>query len=151
MRRLYTFFNLLYRKLLGHRTPSRLAVQIWITPYTLYKMKKELLHLWGNVREQLNLYGWRLNIMPQATEGYCWKKSKALDVGLMCRGGPKELLIHEIAHIRTARFNNNKHTWDFWKMFVDYMYRFLPGQVISEGEILHMKYGNNGTNSLFYR
>ena len=101
---------------------------------------KRVIHLWGNVREQLNLYDWTLCLQPHSHEGYCWHGRKRLDVGLS-GDQPEELLIHEVAHTRTDRFCNCKHTWQFWKTFVDYMLRFMPGTVISESEIDHMKHG----------
>jgi hypothetical protein len=101
---------------------------------------KRVIHLWGNVRERLNLYDWTLRLQPSSHEGYCWHGRKILDVGLENENA-EELLIHEAAHTGTDRFCNCKHTWQFWKTFVDYMYRFMPGVVISESEINHMMWG----------
>jgi hypothetical protein len=104
---------------------------------------KNVIRLWGNVRERLNLYGWKLCLKPDSPEGFCWHIGQVLDVGLK-GDDPRELLLHEAAHIDTARFCNNRHTWDFWKKFVDYMERFMPGQPISQSQINHMMYGSDG-------
>ena len=38
----------------------------------------------------------------------------------------ESLLLHEIAHIGTCRFCNNKHFITFWRRYEDLMRRFLP-------------------------
>lgn len=92
---------------------------------------------------RLSHHGWRLNLKPFSSEGYCWLHSKTIDIGLdhPC---PKELILHEIAHIGTCRFCNQKHNFDFWKLFEDLMRRFLPGVEISQSMRFHQSYASVG-------
>ena len=112
-------------------------------------MKKELLHFFNNVMISLNIHGWELRLKENSSDGYCWINKKIIDIGLNYEN-PKELLIHEIAHINTCRFCNNKHTFDFWKTFLDYMNRFLPKEKISKNAYEHMKFAGNGYYRRYY-
>ena len=107
------------------------------------KEQKELLHFFNNVMIKLNIHGWKLILNEDKSEGYCWINKKNIDIGLNYEN-PKELLIHEIAHINICRFCNNKHTFDFWKTFLDYMRRFIPKEKISKNASNHMKFAGNG-------
>ena len=69
-------------------------------------------------------YDWKLRINKNS-EGYCWCNQKIIDIG--SEGEDLEwLLIHEIAHVDTCRFNNNHHHPKFWKRCDDLVYHFLP-------------------------
>ena len=87
---------------------------------------QELFHFFNNVMLQLGYYEWSLNLVPHSSEGFCWKKFKRIDVGMDNRN-IKRLLLHEIAHLDTCRFVNNKHHISFWERYEDLMQRFLPG------------------------
>jgi len=61
----------------------------------------------------------------------------------------KHLLLHEIAHIFTCRFCNNKHTTEFWKSYDDLRRRFLPG-VDSVSQVEHKKFMGKGFYGVKY-
>lgn len=99
---------------------------------------------------RLSLYDWELVLLSDSTEGYCWQMDKRIEVGMLC-GNPRELLIHEVAHIGTARFCNQTHNPVFWKTFADYMRRFLPTVTISDSQREHAKYSTVGIYGIQYR
>lgn len=105
-------------------------------------LTKELIHFFNNVLIRLSLYGWQLRL-TDSSEGYCWKGRKIIDIGLNCRY-PKELILHEIAHILTCRFCNQKHNFTFWKTFDDLVRRFLPESVGSESFRVHRSFASEG-------
>ncbi|MCK9435095.1 MAG: hypothetical protein M0R32_09830 [Candidatus Cloacimonetes bacterium] len=111
--------------------------------------KKEITHFFNRVLLYLGEYGWSLNLVPNSSEGYCWKTRKVIDAGENSKD-IKQLIIHETAHIRTCRFCNNKHTLDFWMEFDRLKDKFLPGVEISESNKLHRQYMGNGFNRLCY-
>lgn len=111
--------------------------------------KKELIHFFNNVTAKLCIYDWKMNLKEYSSEGYCWKHKKVIDVGLKSRN-VKELILHEIAHINTCRFCNQKHNPSFWKTFEELMRKFLPNQEYSESTKLHMQYCSIGYYSLKY-
>ena len=43
--------------------------------------KKEIVHFFNRVLLYLGEYGWRLNLVPNSSEGYCWKTRKVIDIG----------------------------------------------------------------------
>ena len=110
---------------------------------------KDLQHFFNNVIIRLSLYGWKLNLRKGSSEGYCWKHSKVIDIGLD-NANPKELILHEIAHIGTCRFCNQKHNSDFWKLFEDLMRRFLPGAEISQPMGFHQSYASKDVYGKVY-
>ncbi len=86
---------------------------------------KKAVHFFNNVIIRLGYYGWTLRLVPNSSEGYCWIHSKTIDIGEKFKD-KKELIIHEISHIDTCRFCNNRHHKKFWKRYEDLMLRFLP-------------------------
>jgi hypothetical protein len=110
---------------------------------------RELIHFFNNVMIKLCIYDWTLNLIEHSSEGYCWKNTKIIDIGLK-NENIKELILHEIAHIRTCRFCNQKHNPSFWKTFLDLMRRFLPNEELSNSCKQHMKYSTIGFYSLKY-
>jgi len=108
-----------------------------------------LQHFFNNVMVRLSLYGWKLNLKEGSSEGYCWKHSKIIDIGIE-NANIKELILHEIAHINTCRFCNQKHNFDFWKCFEDLMRRFLPGVEISQAMKFHRLFASDGYYRIVY-
>lgn len=108
-----------------------------------------LQHFFNTVMIKLGFHGWSLRLRENSTEGYCWKGNRVIDVGLD-NSNPEQLLLHEIAHCNTCRFCNQKHTFNFWKVFEDLMRRFLPGVEISEPMRRHQKWASEGIYSLVY-
>ena len=111
--------------------------------------QKQIQAFFNNVMAKLNHHGWKLRFVENSHEGFCWKQTKVIDLGLNSKN-PKQLLLHEIAHIETCRFCNNKHTPGFWKYFKDLMFRFLPNENLSESQRKHMSYSFEGIYSLDY-
>lgn len=111
--------------------------------------KKEIVHFFNRVLLYIGEYNWRLNLVQNSSEGYCWKSRKVIDVGAGSKD-IKQLILHEAAHIKTCRFCNNKHTQEFWREFDRLMDRFLPGAEINESNKLHRKYMGKGFNRLCY-
>lgn len=92
---------------------------------------RKFLQFFNNVMMRLGYYDWTLRIVPDSSEGYCWKGRKIIDIG-EGNSNPRQLLIHEISHIGTCRFCNNKHHEFFWRRYRDLMRRFLPGEGIKQ-------------------
>lgn len=111
--------------------------------------EKELKHFFNNTVIKLGIYDWKLNFKKNNSEGYCWKNKKIINIGLNCKE-PYELILHEIAHINSCRFCNQKHNYNFWRLFKDLMRRFLPNEQISKTELNHMKYSTEGYYNLNY-
>jgi hypothetical protein len=110
--------------------------------------KREIEQFFKNVLLCLNIYNWTIRWVPNNSEGYCWKRRKLIDLGEEVED-KKHLLLHEIAHIFTCRFCNNKHTVEFWKCYDDLRRRFLPGEdSLYQGE--HRKFMGKGFYSLVY-
>jgi hypothetical protein len=112
--------------------------------------EKQIQHFFWTIKRRLALYDWKLELIRCSAEGYCWMKSKTIQVGLLYPD-PRELLIHEIAHIDTARFCNQKHNFIFWRVFADYMRCFLPDVDISEMQKMHSEYATVGRYSIDYQ
>lgn len=112
--------------------------------------KKEIVHFFNRILLYLGEYGWRLNIVPNSSEGYCWKARKVIDAGADSKD-IKQLIIHEAAHIRTCRFCNNKHSQEFWREFDRLMLKFLPGVEMNESNRLHRQHMADGFNRLCYQ
>lgn len=111
--------------------------------------QKSIEHFFRNVLVCLGIYGWRLRWVESSSEGYCWKGRKIIDIGEQALN-KKELVLHEISHIRTCRFCNNKHTQDFWWEFERLMNKFLPSIPMSKSAILHRQYMGSGFYRLCY-
>jgi len=116
----------------------------------MYNERTNLQHFFNNVMIQLGYYDWTLNMVQKSCEGYCWSRRKIIDMGTNVRI-PKELLLHEIAHIQTARFCNQAHNPIFWKRFEYLMYKFLPNNEISKYNKMHKTFTTNGYYKLVYR
>ena len=59
------------------------------------------------------LYGWTLRL---CSDCYCWQNQKRIDVDIDYDGDLRQIILHEIAHISTAKYSNQKHTPEFWKL-----------------------------------
>ena len=110
--------------------------------------KEKIEHFFRNVLICLSLYNWSIRWVPNSLEGYCWKIRKVIDLGEDVED-KKHLLLHEIAHIFTCRFCNNKHTAEFWRSYDDLRRRFLSGED-SFSQVVHRKFVGDGFYSLVY-
>ncbi|MBA7707769.1 hypothetical protein ES703_116651 [subsurface metagenome] len=95
---------------------------------------------------RLSYHGWKIEF---TYESFCWKRRKLITIGRKVKN-KKQMILHEIAHIGTSRFCNQKHSFDFWKHFDDLMIRFLPHENICQMQIEHRKYASRGFYSLGY-
>ncbi len=94
----------------------------------MFLKNKQINHFFKNVMYRLGYYDWTLNIKPNSSEGYCWRKQKRIDLGEDTTDW-KSLLLHEIAHIDTCRFCNNRHHKSFWRKYEDLIRRFYSGKI----------------------
>ena len=104
-------------------------------------------HFFNNVKNSLGYYDWKLNFVIGSSEGHCWHKTKTIDIGLTCKD-LELLVLHEISHIDTCRFCNNKHNITFWYRYEDLIRRFnkhspMPRRYNLEGG--HYKFTRNQT------
>ncbi len=108
---------------------------------------KKYRHFFNNTTIRLGLCGWHIRFVRNSSEGFCNKNTKIITIGLN-HSYIKQLILHEVAHINTCRFCNQKHNPTFWKTFERLMEKFLPDQKICDSEKSHMKYMTNGFYSL---
>ena len=106
-------------------------------------------HFAQNVLRYLRREEWRVEWVPNSSEGYCWMGGKKITIGLNC-SHLQELFLHEAAHIDTCRFTNQKHTPTFWKHFDDLRLRFLKGIPESDSSKEMRKWMSDGIVGLCY-
>lgn len=111
--------------------------------------QKELQHFFNNVTIKLRIYNWKIRFIEGSHEGYCWKNKRIIDIGIKNKN-IKQLILHEISHINTCRFCNQKHNKSFWKVFDNLMRRFLPNERISESDEYLRSISNGGFYKLCY-
>ncbi len=108
-------------------------------------LNKGLIQFFKNTMIKLNHHDWKLRFV---NESYCWENRKIIDIGLRVKN-KKQMILHEIAHIRTCRFCNQKHNPDFWKYFDDLLKRFLFEDICKE-QLRHKKWSTKGKYGLIY-
>ena len=82
------------------------------------------------------LKGWRIRLIPNSSEGYCWENKKIIDLGLM--GNPLSLLLHEVAHIGNNP-HGNKHNQKWFDEYIKLMRKYMPGIGIGESDRIIQK------------
>ena len=100
-----------------------------------------------NVMIKLGYYDWNIRF---CTDSYCWIKNKRIDININYNGDIKQIILHEIAHINTAKYCNQKHNYDFWKRLIYLNYKFLKKD-LDNNQKRHMEYSTNGCYSLIYK
>lgn len=108
---------------------------------------KKYIHFFNNVMNDLNHQGWSINF---CSDCYCWKSYKRIDIDLRYKGDIRQIILHEIAHIDTAKYCNQKHNPDFWKK-LKYITKKHLNSDLDEEQKKHMKYMTNGYYSLKYK
>lgn len=108
---------------------------------------KQIQHFFNNVMMCENIHGWTLNF---TTDYYCWKSRKRIDVDPNYDGDVRQMILHEIAHINTCKYSNNKHTPDFWKRMELLTKKYLHTG-LDETNLKHKQYMSNGIYSLKYK
>ena len=94
----------------------------------------------------LNIHNWNIEF---TNDNYCWKHKKVITIDLKYNGDVKQIILHEIAHIQTARFSNQKHNPQFWKHLEFLTNKFLK-KGLDKNQIEHKKFMTNGYYALCY-
>lgn len=112
-------------------------------------MKKELknLNFFNNVMMYLNIHDWKIEIK---NDNYCWNDKKTITIDSNYNGDIRQIILHEIAHINTSRFSNQKHNPQFWKHLKFLTKKFLKKE-LDEIQIKHKSYMTNGYYNKCYQ
>ena len=92
------------------------------------------------------IHDWTLSF---CSDSYCWLQSKCINVDFDYNGDLRQLILHEIAHINTCKYTNQKHTYDYWKHMEYLCYKYLR-QDIDENQRRHKFFASEGFCSLIY-
>lgn len=105
------------------------------------------IHFFKNVCIYLGIHDWTINF---CNDNYCWETDKRIDVDLNYNGDIRQIILHEIAHINTAKYCNQRHNPDFWKRLEYLVWKFLNCD-LDEHQIRHKQYLSNGIYNLCYK
>lgn len=94
----------------------------------------------------LGHHDWTINF---CNDYYCWHFYKRIDIDLSYDGDVKQIILHEIAHIDTAKYCNQKHNPAFWKKLEYLTWKFLKTD-LDEHQKKHKEYMSVGYYSLKY-
>jgi len=106
-------------------------------------------HFYTNVMAYLGYFGWILNL-KEGHESYCWKQSKRIDIGIAYDGDIRHVILHEIAHIGTAKYCNQKHNPQFWKR-LEYLTAKILKTSLDENQRKHREYCSEGHYAIIYK
>jgi len=109
---------------------------------------KKLKNFFNSVMMYLRHYDWDIEFGDK--DSYCWKKDKKITINLNYKGDIRQIILHEIAHIDTAKYCNQKHNPDFWKN-TEYLTRKFLKTKLDINQIKHKKYMSNGFYRLCYK
>ncbi len=101
----------------------------------------------NNVMMKLGHHNWKLNF---CNDYYCWKNKKRIDIDLKYKGDIRQIILHEIAHIDTAKYCNQRHNPQFWKRLEYLTNKFLK-KGLDKHQLKHKEYMTNGYYSLKYK
>ena len=99
---------------------------------------------------KLGYHGWTLNF---CNDCYCWINKKRIDIDLSYGGDGadvRQIILHEIAHIDTAKYCNQKHNPQFWKRLEYLIHKFLKCE-LDEHQQHHKKWMSNGYYKICYK
>jgi len=108
---------------------------------------KKYYHFFKNVTIQLGHPDWKIRF---CNDNYCWKDKKRIDIDVSYDGDVRQIILHEIAHIDTAKYCNQKHNPFFWKHLEDLIKKFLKCE-LDEHQKRHREYTTNGYYSIIYK
>lgn len=108
--------------------------------------EKEVQSFFKNVIIRLGHYGWNINFCNSC---YCWLPHKRIDINLNYGGDIRQIILHEIAHIDTAKYCNQKHNPQFWKR-LEYLVRKFLKSDLDKYQKKHREYMSSGYYSLKY-
>ena len=106
----------------------------------------QFIHFFKNVCLFLNIHDWKIEFNY---DNYCWIHKKIITINPEYDGDVRQIILHEIAHINTCRFSNQKHTPAFWKHLEYITWKFLKKE-IDNHQIRHRTYMTNGIYKLCY-
>lgn len=95
----------------------------------------------------LNHYDWTINF---CNSSYCWINQKRIDIDINYSGDIRQIILHEISHIDTAIYCNQKHNPDFWKK-MNYLVRKFLKTDLYQYQKKHMVYMTIGFYKLSYK
>ncbi len=104
------------------------------------------LHFFNNVCVYLGIHDWTIEFNG---DNYCWKHKKTITIDLNYNGDIRQIILHEIAHIETARFSNQKHNPHYWKYLEHITKKFLK-RGLDNVQLNHKKYMTKGIYSILY-
>lgn len=111
-----------------------------------FKVEKKLINFFKNVNYYLGIHDWDITFNG---DSYCWYSEKNITIDQNYKGDVKQIILHEIAHINTARFSNQKHNPQFWKHLEFLTIKFLKRK-LDKSQINHKRYMTDGIYSLCY-
>ena len=95
----------------------------------------------------LGIHDWKIEF---SIDSFCWKSSKKITIDTNYKGDVKQIILHEIAHILTAKYCNQKHSPQFWKQLEFLTVKFLK-KGLDKHQIEHRKFMTNGYYALCYK
>jgi len=104
-------------------------------------------HFFKNVMIRLGHHGWTVKF---CNDNYCWIKDKEITIDLKYNGDVRQIILHEIAHISTAKYCNQKHNPAFWKHLSYLTWKFLK-QDLDSNQKRHRQFMSNGYHALCYK
>ena len=117
--------------------------------YRVADSEAALYHLFKQVTLSLGHHDWTLKLVT-GHDSYCWHKSKCITLGLDYGGDRRQILLHEISHIETARFCNQKHNAQFWQLTEELIKKWLH-QSLDENQKRHKLYTSEGYYAKIYQ
>lgn len=80
------------------------------------------------VMDDLRYGDWTLNWMP--SDAYCWRRDKIIDICPMDSVSEcKQMLLHEIAHIKIVEPLGCQHTFGFWAHLEELIRKYLHSRL----------------------
>lgn len=107
----------------------------------------QLISFFNNVIIKLGHYDWSIRF---CNDNYCWIKDKRIDIDPTYNGDVRQIILHEIAHIGTAKYCNQKHNPAFWK-HLTYLTRKFLKKDLDEHQKKHMMFMSNGFYAMCYK
>jgi hypothetical protein len=109
--------------------------------------KKQLRHFFRNVTHYLGIDNWNIEFCH---DSYCWLNNRIITIDQDYSNDLRQLILHEISHIQTAKYCNQKHNPDFWKMMERLTYKFMRCPLDFQQQ-KHREYMSQGYYSLKYK
>ena len=106
-------------------------------------------HFFTNLMALLGYYGWTLRL-KEGHDSYCWITSKTIDIGTAYEGNIRQIILHEIAHIGTAKYCNQKHNPQFWK-HLEYLIARILKTTLDDNQRRHREYCSQGRYAIIYK